>query len=279
MACDRPIYIKKHRYLVKQIPVPCGKCPPCKKRRVDQWVFRLKQEDKISLMSHFVTLTYSTDHVPISDNGFMTLAKKDFQNFIKRLRHLTNNNVKYYACGEYGTQNKRPHYHAIIFNIQAVQHYASAWCLNGVQLGKIDVGGVSGNSIAYTCKYMDKEKTIPLHSRDDRTKEFSLMSKGLGQNYLSPEIIKYHKENLDRLYLTTQDGNKIAMPKYYRQKIFSEDEKRKQIHIIKQALDEVKDEQVLQLQKKGIDYDDWKLEKELHRARKFTKNNTNKRTL
>lgn len=229
MACSSPLYraIKGN-----WVPVPCGRCPPCKKRRVDGWVFRLLQEDKVSNSAHFVTLTYSPEHVPISPNGFMTLDKEAFPLFMKRLRKLTTNKLKYYACGEYGTKNKRPHYHAIVFNVPDAEMFYDAWKVNGQHFGQIVVGEVTGNSIAYTMKYIDKAGTVeglypgwkPFVGRDDRVKEFALMSKGMGASYMTDRIRKYHTDDLSRTYITVDGGFKIAMPRYYKNKIYSEDE-------------------------------------------------------
>jgi len=47
-------------------------------------------------------------------------------------------------------------------------------------------------SVAYTMKYIDKPSKPRIHSRDDRARQFPLMSKKLGENYLTDEIIKYH---------------------------------------------------------------------------------------
>ena len=66
--------------------LPCGKCPNCYARRISGWSFRLMEEDKVSSSSYFITLTY--DNPPMSENGFMTLKKSDFQKFMKRLRKL-----------------------------------------------------------------------------------------------------------------------------------------------------------------------------------------------
>jgi len=46
----------------------------------------------------------------------MSLSKKDFQLYMRRLRFDAGKGLKYYVCGEYGTKSNRPHYHAIIFN-------------------------------------------------------------------------------------------------------------------------------------------------------------------
>jgi len=227
MKCDTPFYILPKGRLEK-VPVACGKCPPCKISRVNSWVFRLQQEGNRSQSSHFVTLTYDTDHIPITGNGFMTLSKRDIQLFFKRLRKLTPNvKLKYYIAGEYGTQRGRPHYHAIVFNCPDTSLFNEAW-----QLGGVYIGTVSGDSIAYTMKYIDKSNFKKKHERDDRQPEFSLMSKGMGANYLTDEVVRYHKSDIRRLYLTKLGNIRIALPRYYRQKIYSEDEQREQTKYI-----------------------------------------------
>jgi hypothetical protein len=172
MACQTPIIVKKHKYLAGELKVPCGKCVDCKKRRVDSWVFRLQQEHKMHAFAHFITLTYQTDTVPISSNGFMTLNRRDLTLFMKRLRKNSGiQGIKYYACGEYGTKNSRPHYHAIVFGVDDEKHYEKAWTVSArnregkIPIGTIDVKTASQNSMAYVCKYMDKKKNIPIHSR------------------------------------------------------------------------------------------------------------------
>lgn len=228
MICDTPLFVKRFKSSLETVPVPCGRCPPCKQRRVNGWVFRLMQEHKQSSNSHFVTLTYDTDNVPISQNGFMTLDKPDVQKYFKRLRKLMPDvKFKYYLAGEYGTQNKRPHYHFIAFNCPDKQHFFDAW-----NKGSVHVGDVSNDSVAYTMKYIDKASFRKMHSRDDRIPEFSLMSKGLGDNYLTPESVQYHKDDISRLYMTKPGGYRIAMPRYYRNKIFNERERSAQVDII-----------------------------------------------
>lgn len=209
------------------MPLPCGRCPPCKKRRIDGWVFRMLQEEKRSVTARFITLTYDTRHVPISPNGFMTLDKGAFPLFMKRLRKNTGMGFKYYACGEYGTLNKRPHYHAIVFcdSYPNDRAYCDAWTVDGVQIGVVDVAQVSSDSIAYVVGYINKSSYRRDHSRDDRIPEFSLMSKGLGSNYVTPAVVRYHKADLSRNYLSREGGNIIAMPRYYRERIFDEDER------------------------------------------------------
>jgi len=223
--CITPFYVKQGLTTNDKIPVPCGKCPPCMKRRTSGWSFRLVKEGDISNSALFVTLTYDTKYVPITKKGYLTLCKDDVQRFFKRLRKLTNEKIKYFIVGEYGTQKMRPHYHIILFNANR-EMIARAWAKDGRELGSIFIGDVSEASIGYTLKYMQKPGKIPIHQNDDRQKEFQLMSKGLGKSYLTQKMIKWHKDDLEqRMYIPMKDGKKIAMPRYYKDKMYSESEK------------------------------------------------------
>lgn len=222
--CITPFHVKD-KFTGEYIPVPCSKCPPCKKRRTSGWSFRLVKEGERSLSALFVTLTYNTETVPITENGFMNLDKADVQKFMKRLRKLSKQKLKYYVCGEYGTKRMRPHYHLIIFNADK-EKVEQAWTLDRRPLGQIYIGDVNEASIGYTLKYMTKKGKIPLHHNDDRQKEFSLMSKGLGSNYITEKMVKWHKNNVEeRMYCNIKGNKKIAMPRYYKDKIYTEFDK------------------------------------------------------
>lgn len=196
----------------------------------------------MSSSSHFITLTYDNLHVPVTSNGFLTLDKTALPSFIKRLRKYEKEKVKYYACGEYGGRTDRPHYHAIVFNVSNPLNYQKAWSIidDGRRdpIGHVDCGEVTGDSIAYCCKYMDKPHGIPRYDRDDRQKEFSLMSKNLGISWMSrPAILQYFKENLDQLYITRPGGTRLAMPRYYRDRMFTPMEKLRQLDFVEEAMD------------------------------------------
>lgn len=206
----------------RTIPVPCGKCPNCVARRTSAWSFRLMQQEKVSSSAHFITITYDTNYVPITDSGYMSLNFRDCQLFLKRLRkaHSKETRIKYYLVGEYGGKTNRPHYHALLYDVE-INKIQNAW-----QKGQIHYGQVTAASIGYTLKYMSKPKKIPVHAKDDRVPEKSLMSKGLGLNYLSSEIIKWHKNDLlKRMYLSLNDGRKVSMPRYYKDKLYTKAER------------------------------------------------------
>lgn len=231
-SCLTPFAVKIKKGITmsnETIGVPCGKCPECLKRRVSGWSFRLREEFKRATTAHFITLTYDTIHVPITTAGYMSCRKDDAQKFLKRLRNLYRHmeeppTIKYYLAAEYGGRTNRPHYHAIIFNVPDPYDIDKAW-----GLGSVHFAPVNAATIGYTLKYMDKPKKIPAHRNDDRLPEFGLMSKRLGDNYINPDTIHYHHADLqNRCYLTIEDGKKIAMPRYYKQKIY-EDTQRKAI--------------------------------------------------
>lgn len=220
--------------------------------------------------AHFVTLTYDTSHVPISDNGFMTLRKRDFQLYMKRLRKLCSDSVlKYYVAGEYGDKNKRPHYHAIIFNCPDKSFFDKAW-----QLGTVDVGTVTAESVAYTMKYIDKQNGhIRKFYRDDRAPEFSLMSKGLGASYVTPDMVAYHQADFSRNFATKEGGFRIALPRYYRDRVYSLADKEEQLLIILHSVSEADKAERLEFSRLGYPaeytFEQWRDSKRLGRSHNF----------
>lgn len=215
MKCITPliVWVEKQN---QSIPVECGRCPECIKKRISQWSFRLRQEGEVSSSSYFITLTYDTHHVPITPKGFMTLKPEDVTLWLKRLRKISKEKIKYFYVGEYGKQNERPHYHMIIFNAD-IEDIEKTWKEGGVQYGT-----VTGASIGYTLKYMIKDGIIPKHKNDDRLKEFGRMSKGIGLSYLTAETMYWHSNRytlLERLCCNI-DGKKIPMPRYYKERIY-----------------------------------------------------------
>lgn len=222
------ISIKGYSHKNRTYSAPCGVCPNCKQNRIAEWTFRLRKEEEISVSCHFITLTYETQNmeyvfVPYHNRNMGTLSTEHLKNFWKHLRQLEHragnkNKIKYYAAGEYGTTSTmRPHYHAIIFNVSDKNNYWKAWGKGIVDISQKPVGA---GAMAYCAKYIDKPKH--LHSDDPRQKEFSRMSQRLGANYLTPEIIKYHKQDpKGRNYVSYLGGVRQKMPNYYRKKIFT----------------------------------------------------------
>ncbi|UDN67599.1 replication initiator protein [robinz microvirus RP_65] len=234
MPCRKPFYVKEYK-----ANIPCGICAECFKRKVSQWQFRLMQEDKHADSSQFITLTYNVASCPITEDGRKTILKKHVSQFIKKLRacqrrretkhfrklkvpmsRRSYSRIKFYGVGEYGGKTRRPHYHVILFNADA-SLIDQSW-----DNGTVHHGEVSGASVGYTLKYISKRSRIGRNSNDTRNPTFSLQSKGLGLSYLTPAMIQWHKADLqNRMYCTISGGRKVAMPRYYKLRIYSELEK------------------------------------------------------
>lgn len=236
--CLTPYYSNEQK-----MHFPCGKCFDCKRNRASGWSFRLMQEFKRSVSAQFITLTYNTDHVPMKPNG-MSLCKEQFQLFMKRLRRTHErrykkyrermrkqkvkvyeqlNPIKYYAVGEYGGKTRRPHYHIIIFNAY-VEDIEKCWThpVTRQPYGEIHCGECNDLTVGYTLKYIQKAKTIPQYQGDQREPEFSLMSKGLGNNYITDNMKRWHKRGGEsRYYAPLYDGVKAPLPRYYKEKIYT----------------------------------------------------------
>lgn len=205
---------------------------------------------KISESAYFVTLTYDYNHVPITKKGVLTLDKKDLQKFFKRLRitrkraktnytieGLTGKKkIKYYAVGEYGDLKERPHYHAVIFNA-ARPEIETSW-----GLGAIDIQPVTNRAIRYVLGYVEKKLFKEKKMKGLREKEFSVMSKGIGDNYLTPGAIEVHRH--PEMNYTILEGYKIALPKYYQDRIHTEESKKELIKYIKKTMKEEKDKEM-----------------------------------
>jgi hypothetical protein len=213
--------------------VPCGKCPACLNRRRAGWAFRLTEEQRVSTSSAFLTLTYEDQHLKYSDAGYPTLYTKDHQDFVKRLRktigtHFTNEQsrpIKYYAVGEYGTNTHRPHFHSIMFNLPREYFQHPELLTRDWKLGQTLLAECNPKTIAYVTGYVNKTLYItgqdPL---DDRKKEMTMCSKGLGQSYLTEARKEYYKKILTP-YLIVENGDKRTMPRYYKDKMYDEVDK------------------------------------------------------
>jgi len=224
MSCLRPKVIRDKKGQLQT--VVCGKCPSCYYTKVGGMSFRLMVEEKQSLSSHFLTFTYAPDNIVYTPFGRRSLCKYDLQNFFKRLRknhegHRNYNNpIKYYAVGEYGSETRRPHYHAIVFNCD-IELVEKAWTLDGKLIGDIYYGDVCESSVGYTLKYLSKPRNAGMFGDDDRQREFALSSKGIGISYLTNNMRAWHKADFyNRRYLTLNGGLKVAMPRYYYEKLY-----------------------------------------------------------
>lgn len=216
MACVTPIFIDNKDG--GKIPVACGKCAACLKRKRNDWVTRLTAESrKHSGIATFVTLTYDDDHLPLNDLGWPVLDKSDLQKYFKRLRKNRTNDLIYYAIGEYGPSTGRPHYHYFDFGSPLEDAYYDA--INHWHRGNVKVGSICNGNIGYVANF----HVVTKRGYNDQTEqppEFAVCSKGLG----APSEAQL--EDISRYGYVRRNGLKLSIPKYWSDKLDDQQKER-----------------------------------------------------
>lgn len=192
MQCVSPGHYNGH-------DIPCGRCFSCLYNKQRIWTGRIILQTMITPSVVCLTLTYDDKNLPVvGDNklGYVqSLNKRDYQLFLKRLRERINNKIKYYISGEYGEKTGRPHFHAIIWNLDDADTIQREYLyeikklgkvrypkiantlLESWQKGNIHVAAFSSAFAAYAAKHITKQN---LYSKECNhpyfVKEFSRMS-------------------------------------------------------------------------------------------------------
>lgn len=163
MNCEDP-FVKDGRAF------GCTQCLPCRINRRRIWTHRIILEAKEHVNNAFITLTYSDDNLP-RDGSVCSVV---LQKYLKRLRKAYSpGTFRFYACGEYGEELLRPHYHAALFGFPScingqTQYNQRGFCCEVCHmvsdawgLGHIYVGSLTAESSAYIAGYVTKKYVLP----------------------------------------------------------------------------------------------------------------------
>ncbi|UPW41697.1 replication initiator protein [Peromfec virus RodF8_19] len=239
--CLYPIFIKNKKYLPNKknggfppacedyrtrfIPAECGECYECRKKKQREWCVRMLEELKENPNAYFWSLT-------IDDKNFNKLkkeakckdvniiAKLAVRRLLERCRKLTGKSIKHWFITELGHENtKRLHLHGFTWGIATRNVIAECWKYGFVYCGDY----VNSRTVFYVTKYMLKKDK---KNADFKGKVFA--SAGIGANFYNKNDAYEKQLNHDgsfKDYYRLQDGRKIALPKYFKNKILSEDER------------------------------------------------------
>lgn len=198
--------------------IPCGKCDECRVSRSKEWAIRCLAEyhslpDSVKSQSWFLTLTYS------DENNLGCLMPDHMTLFWKRLRKaFPSCKIKYFYCGEYGTNTYRPHYHAIVYGLPLDDLYKVNVSKLGDSLfssdrlneiwgkGYVVIGSLTLKSCSYVARYTLKKSA----SFDC----FQRVSQGFGKKFFYDNM----KEIISNGYVSLGVGTsvmKAAIPRYF----------------------------------------------------------------
>lgn len=267
----------------KYIQIPCQHCWACQLKYSAEWATRIMKEAEKYENNWFVTLTYNDislpiaektewdeyktnpedpygerikTHITVENDGTWegTLYPKDMDTFLnslrKHFRDKGHEGLKYFYCGEYGSETKRPHYHIILMNcpLDPLKFYKphidknfkahwksteleNLWAtpvetdegIKRLPKGMIDVAELEWSCAAYVARYctkklnMENDKTVYL--KEGKLPEFIRPSKGIGMDYLNEHMDSIYKN--DEIIMRTVKGNlgSIKPPKAYDRKL------------------------------------------------------------
>ena len=277
------------------VPVGCQNCMECRKQKARSWQVRLLEDIKQNRNGKFITLTFSDKSIkdlkegrdlngelvsePIDLEGFELdneIATRGVRFFLERWRKKYKKSLRHWfvtELGHSGTENI--HIHGIVWTDESLTTVESFWQYGFVWKGKEEVVKENGRCSVKTTNYVN-ERTVNYIIKyvtkvDHHYKTYKsriLTSPGIGRNYTINGDYKNNKYKGKQTVETyrTRTGHKINMPVYWRNKIYSEQE-REQLWL--QKLD--KEERFVLGQKVSVKNGDKHYMSMLERAREINR--------
>lgn len=181
----------------------------------------------------FCTLTYRDETLPTD----MSVHPSVLSSMVKRLRKDVPVGLRYFGVGEYGDETGRPHYHLALFGFPAcfygrTRNHVPTCCTpcetikKAWTFGRIEVGLLTPQSMAYVAGYINKKMTRDTDPRlEGRRPEFARMSLkpgiGLGMMHeLASSLMEYGLDEMVDVPAVLAHG-KVSYPlgRYLRRKL------------------------------------------------------------
>lgn len=253
--CLYPRLIKNRKYLpnkkngglippitderVLYVPVGCGKCIECCKQKARAWQVRLLEDIKQNKNGKFITFTFSDVHYRNLAREFKEklsgydldneIATKAMRLFLERWRKEYKKSLRHWIVTELGHEGtEHLHLHGIVWTDKPLEKIEQHWKYGFVWKGKYVNGKIENFVSEQTVNYIIKY----IHKQDSDHKEYQpkiLTSAGIGKGYFQRSDWKKNSYNgtETREYYKTRTGHKISLPIYFRNKIYTDDEREK----------------------------------------------------
>lgn len=205
--------------------IECRKCLPCRLNGAREKAIRAVHEAQIHEDNIFLTLTYAPQHLTSP-----RLVYADWQGFMKRLRsHIDEKThcqqkISCMVTGEYGEINKRPHWHALIFNFRPDDQkplretprgdhvYESETLQRLWPFGISEYGDVTIDSANYTARYAAKK----LVHGDDTEHDYHPIHRTSSKHAIGKRWIeKNYRHVLENGFVVLPNGQTSKIPRYY----------------------------------------------------------------
>ncbi|AXH76551.1 MAG: replication initiator protein [Microviridae sp.] len=224
---------------VRKVPIGCGECMECRKQKAREWQGRMLEDIKEHTNGKFITLTFSNESIQklIKENkelqetkGYLldnAIATRATRLFLERWRKEYKKSLRHWfitELGHKGTENI--HIHGIVWTDEPMDKIRKHWDYGYMwpRPGCKQKNYVNARTVNYIIKYVTK-----VDEDHKYYKSQILTSPGIGANYVKRtdwKKNKYNGENTNEAY-RTGTGHKIGMPIYWRNKIYSEEEREK----------------------------------------------------
>lgn len=258
-----PLYDQR----VLGVPTGCGKCMECRKQKSREWQVRLTEDIKYNTNGKMVTFTFSNESIKkiindleedrkkhnnkilsyYADNmdeymdkqlfiydkreGYEldnAIANKGIRMFLERMRKITKKYERHWfitELGHNGTENI--HIHGIIWTNETYDTIRNKWQYGWIYPRSKEQEKkcyVNARTVNYMTKYITKQdKKHPNYI------PIILSSNGMGIQYintLNATKNQFNGKDTNQMY-RLDNGTKIPLPKYWKNKIYTEEEKEK----------------------------------------------------
>jgi len=239
------------------VPIGCGKCIECRKQKARQWQARLLEDIKTNTNGKFITLTFSNESIKhltekayeINEKRIQAhynhketnkrpkllkgydldneLATIGIRHFLERWRKKYKKSIRHWLVTELGGNGtENIHLHGIMWTNESIEEIRNIWNYGYIWPRKETTVKtyVNEKTVNYIVKYINKQD-----EKHTTYNSIVLTSAGIGNNYINkPDSNKnlYKGEHTQETY-RTRSGHKINLPIYWRNKLYSEEEKEK----------------------------------------------------
>ncbi|AXH75664.1 MAG: replication initiator protein [Microviridae sp.] len=223
-------------YRTLHVEIDCNECMECRKKKAREWQVRMLEDIKHNKNGKFVTLTLSNEEInklvkeaDIKETGYEKdnkIAKVAVRRFLERWRKKYKKSVRHWLVtelGHKGTENI--HLHGIIWTNEKFETIEKIWNYGWIYPryeSERSINFVNEKTVNYIIKYVSK-----MDEKHKYYKSKVLCSAGIGRDYTTKGDYKNNKFNYEKTEETyrTRTGHKIAMPKYWRNKLYTDEER------------------------------------------------------